>query len=354
MTANRLSVEVGGLRLKNPVIAGSGEHLIDAAGLRAAVDAGAGAVVMKSTNESTAAKEQLDRTDYVLLDAEWRPLPWNYDPPPEASLLSRSGLSPLAFDDWLALLRNTDAYARDRDCLVVASLIPADLETGVDLVRRMVGAGARVIELNIGAPHGGEAAPGAIALERDTERVRAMTEAVRTVAPGPLWVKLTGQSEDVAGLAAAAVAGGADAVGLMGRYMALLPDPDTMAPVLATRAAIGGGWALPLTCHWLAAARARLGRDAALIGTNGARSGLDVVRMVLAGARAVQMTSAVMAGGPAVLQNAVDSVAKYVAEKDVLLSDIVGRAADRVESYADQPLRPDIWRTFVHGDAQGE
>lgn len=348
-----LAVEVGGVRLKNPVVAGSGEHLIEAAGLRAAVDAGVGAVVMKSTNEAPAAKEQLDRTDYVLLDAEWRPLPWDYDPPPGASLLCRSGLSPLGFDDWLELLRETDAYATDQGAIVVASLIPADLATGVGMVERMVGAGARVVELNIGAPHGGEAAPGAIALERNAERVRAMTAAVRAVVPGPLWVKLTGQSEDVAGLAAAALSGGADAVGLMGRYMALLPDPETMAPVLGTRAAFGGGWALPLTCHWLAAARARLGPDVSLIGTNGARTGLDVIRMLLAGARAVQMTSAAMTGGPAALARAVAEVAAYAAEKRVALADIVGRAADDIERYADRPLRPGVWRDFVHPDQQG-
>lgn len=353
MSADRLAVDVGGVRLKNPVVAGSGEHLIDAAGLRAAIDAGVGAVVMKSTNESKAAKTQLDHTDYVLLDADWRPLPWDYDPPRAASLLCRSGLSPLAFDDWLELLAETDAYARGRDCVVVASLIPADLDTGVGMVERMIAAGARIVELNIGAPHGGEAAPGAIALERDAERVRATTAAVRAVVPGPLWVKLTGQSEDVAGLAAAAVAGGADAVGLMGRYIALLPDPETMAPVLGTRAAFGGGWALPLTCHWLAAARARLGPQVSLIGTNGARNGLDVVRMLLAGARAVEMTSAALTGGAAALEAAVEEVAAYAEEKDVDVADIVGRAADRIERYADRPLRPGVWRRFVHPDAQG-
>jgi dihydroorotate dehydrogenase len=179
-----------------------------------------------------------------------------------------------------------------------------------------------------------------------------MTSAVRAVVPGPLWVKLTGQSEDVAGLAAAAVAGGADAVGLMGRYMALLPDPETMAPVLGTRAAFGGGWALPLTCHWLAAARGRLGPDVSLIGTNGARSGLDVVRMLLAGARAVEMTSVVMAGGPAMLGRAVAEVAAYADTKGVALADIVGRAADRIDRYADRPLRPGVWRRFVHPEAQ--
>lgn len=52
----RLEVQIGRLRLKNPVIAAAGEHLIDAGGIRSAIlaGAGAGAVVGKSINESDA------------------------------------------------------------------------------------------------------------------------------------------------------------------------------------------------------------------------------------------------------------------------------------------------------------
>ena len=62
-----LSTRIGRLRLKNPVIAAAGEHLMDAAGIRSAILAGAGAVVGKSTNESDAAKDQLTRAEYELL-----------------------------------------------------------------------------------------------------------------------------------------------------------------------------------------------------------------------------------------------------------------------------------------------
>ena len=90
----RCSVNVGGLRLKNPLICGSGEHTITAAGMQALLQAGAAAVVAKSVNESEAARKQLDGTDYVLLDAAWRPLPWDFSPPPDAQLFCRSGLFP--------------------------------------------------------------------------------------------------------------------------------------------------------------------------------------------------------------------------------------------------------------------
>ena len=65
-----LSVSVGGLRLKNPVIAGSSEFTMSAAGIDACLDAGAAAVVAKSVNESAAAARQLETAEYTLLRAD--------------------------------------------------------------------------------------------------------------------------------------------------------------------------------------------------------------------------------------------------------------------------------------------
>ena len=54
---DQLAVPLGGLTLKNPLIAGAGEHLIEEAGVISALDAGAAVVVIKSTNEVQAAKD---------------------------------------------------------------------------------------------------------------------------------------------------------------------------------------------------------------------------------------------------------------------------------------------------------
>src|SRR5918911_5355320 len=93
-----LAVELAGLRLKNPVICGSGEATATAAALRDLIDAGAAAVVAKSANESQAARAQLASAEYVALDANWREAA---DPSaPGSSLLSRSGLVDVPFEEW--------------------------------------------------------------------------------------------------------------------------------------------------------------------------------------------------------------------------------------------------------------
>ncbi len=342
-----LSTHIGAVALKNPLICGSGEHTMSAAGIERCLTRGASAVVAKSTNESEAAKRQLDRTDYALLDSTWRRLPWNFAPPPDAQLFCRSGLAQQKFEPWLEMVARLDRAARAQDGYVIASLILADLDRCCEMARAVEQAGVRILELNIGAPHGGEAAPGTIVLEREADRVRGIVARVRGAVRLPLWVKLTGQSEDVATLAAAVKAGGADAVGIMGRFMAFLPDVETMAPLLGTNAAFGGPWALPLTCRWLALSRRRLGADFPLIATNGARSGLDLARMLLAGAAAIEMTSAIFTGGFGVIAQALAELSAYLARQGCSARGIIGLAADRLQTYQEQGARPGHWKTFV-------
>jgi dihydroorotate dehydrogenase (NAD+) catalytic subunit len=88
-----------------------------------------------------------------------------------------------------------------------------------------------------------------------------------------------------------------------------------------------------------------------LIGINGAQNGLDVARMMLAGASAVEIASAVQLRGYDVLSNALVEFERYVAEKKVSAMDLVGRAADARKSFADMPLRPGNWRKYIPGAA---
>jgi dihydroorotate dehydrogenase len=339
-----LAVAVAGLRLKNPVIAGSGEATMTLGGIVAALEAGAAAVVAKSTNGSAAAREQLGTAEYALLDDRWRPMP--FDPhsagsadftPRSVSLFNRSGLVDAPFDRWLETLVEGDRAARERDAYVVGSLIPSNVDDEVVMAKEMQAAGLRWIELNVGAPHAREAAPGAITAGGEAAAVAALVEPFRQAVSIPLTVKVAGQG-DVAGMAAAAVEAGADAVCMVGRFPAFVPDVESRRPMLGTFGAIGGAWALPMSLRSIAAARARLGPGVSLIGTNGARDGLDVARFLLAGARAVEMTTVVMTDGPGALTTTLEQLAEYLHRQGASAEAIVGEAADAVKTY--QEVRP--------------
>ena len=174
-----LATRIGRVALKNPLIAGSAEHLIEAEGVRRALRAGAGAVVVKSTNESETARAQLQRAEYMLLDERWQPLPWSPDAPLTAILACRSGLTPQPFDQWLAQTAALDREARACDAYAVASLILAELEPMLAMARQVEQAGIRVLELNIGTPYASQAGKGVVATELDPARVGTIVAAVR-------------------------------------------------------------------------------------------------------------------------------------------------------------------------------
>lgn len=342
-----LHTVIGTIHLKNPVICGSGEHTMTGAGIRAAIAGGAAAVVAKSTNESQAAKNQLDKTDYRLLDRDWQALPWDFNAPRDATVFCRSGLVQQAFPSWMEQLLVLDREAAEVDSYVIPSLILSGLDQCADYAAAIERAGFRILEVNIGAPHGDEAEKGAIVLERDAGRIASIVGRLRTATRLPLWIKLTGQSEDPAALAAAAQGAGADAVTLMGRSMGFLPDLETQAPVLGTSAAIGGGWALPLTARCIALARRRLGPAYPLLATNGARSGLDVARFLMSGAAATQIASLVLMRGYGALDECIAELDAYLDQHQQSAGQLLGLAADRLQSYAGQADRPGYWHEFA-------
>jgi dihydroorotate dehydrogenase (NAD+) catalytic subunit len=342
-----LATTIGSIVLKNPVIAAPGEHLIESEGVRRALRAGVGAVVVKSTNESQAARDQLQRAEYVALDEHWNPAPWRPSAPACVTIACRSGLTPQPFDLWLEQTAALDREAQAQDAYAVASLILAEIEPAIAMAKRVEDAGLRILEFNIGTPYASQAARGAVSTELNPERVQSIVSAIRQAIRIPVWVKITGQSERVPDLARAAFEAGADSVVMAGRLLGFIPDLDTFEPMLGTSLGVGGFWNLPLTCHWLAASRAALGPGKPLIGTNGARSGLDVARMMLAGASAVAISSPVMLRGFEVLSEAVRELEQFVVRKGIPAADLIGTAADRRKTFTEMPLRPDNWRRYV-------
>ena len=341
-----LTATLGRVTLKNPLIAGSAEHLIEVDGIRRALKAGVGAVVVKSVNESDAARDQLQRAEYLLLDEHWNPVEWGPNAPASAFIACRSGLTPQSFDQWLEQTVQMDGEAHACESYAVPSVILADLGNTVQMAKQIEQAGLRILELNIGTPYASQAR-GAVSTELDPNNVSMIVSTVRQAISLPLWVKITGQSERVPELAAAAFAAGGDAVVMAGRSLGLIPDIETLEPMLGTTLGVGGFWNLPLTCQWLALSRAKIGADKPLIGTNGAQTGLDIARMMLAGASAVQMSSPVMIRGAETLSSALTEFQAYLKRKSLNAAELIGVAADRRVAFPARPLKTDNWKKYV-------
>jgi dihydroorotate dehydrogenase (NAD+) catalytic subunit len=331
-----LAVELGPLRLRHPVVCGSGEHVSTLEQLMAAVDAGAAAVVAKSANESDAARRQWDAIAAVFVDSERREVPADAR---NASILNRSGLVPQPWTEWVATLAEADDYARTRDSWVAASLIPGDPAVLPELARDVEQSGVRWLELNLSAPHATEAAEGAIRRPGDPPEVEEFVRSVRAAVSMPLSVKLGAEQVDVVASAAAAQRAGADVLVIMGRHMGFLPDPETRGPVLGSFGGYSGPWALPLSLRWVAKTRLALGAQVPIMGSNGARDGIDVARFLLAGASAVQVATSVIAEGFGAITRMVNELTEYLERQGVSARELVGEAADRSISYEEAAVR---------------
>jgi dihydroorotate dehydrogenase len=320
---------------------GSSELTMTLDGLLACVDAGAGAVVAKSVNESAAARRQLDIADYAFVSADLR-----VRAPGAAErgdgLLNRSGLAQVELDDWLDVLAAAVEHGAPRGCPVLGSITLGDPAAAARIGRALAGV-VPAVELNIGAPHGREAS--AVRQLTEADAVRDAVRTVRAAVEVPLFVKLPGQASDVVALARAARSAGADAVGLVGRYPGFLPDLDGGA-VLGSWGAWSSPGCLPMSLYWVSKTRAALGPGVPLVGTNGARTAADVLRFLASGASAVEVVTALWAGGPAVVGELVAGVAAYLGDHDP--DEFVGSALAGAREYADIPPAPSpAWAPYT-------
>jgi dihydroorotate dehydrogenase len=337
-----LSTTVAGLRLRNPVIAGSCEFTMTEEGIRACVDAGAGAVIAKSVNESPAAAKQLDIADYRLFDEALSPVAWQNATGAE-TLFNRSGLAQTTIEDWVAMLERAQRHASAAGSAVIGSVTVSGADAAAELARLMAEV-VPAVEINVGAPHGREAT--AVRQITDADGVAHYVRTIRAATDVPLIVKLPGQSGDILGMAEAAAGNGADAIALIGRLNGFVPNLDTWAPELGSWGAVGGPWMLPVSLYWVSKCRKALGDDYPLIGTNGARDGLDVARFLLSGANAVELASVLLIHGPNALQATISELASYLDGREVeTLQQIFGASVRQAKEYGEllphsPPRRP--------------
>lgn len=166
-------------------------------------------------------------------------------------------------------------------------LIVSVMATGRDEFARLVEAiGSRgevaAIELNVSCPN---VHSGLIVGEQPSE-TEALLETLRPLTAKPLIVKLTPNVADPGAVAAAAEAGGADAVSLINTLKATAIDPRTREPALAAgHGGLSGPAVRPIALQQLRAVTAATELPA--VGMGGISSGADAAEFLAAGAALV-------------------------------------------------------------------
>jgi dihydroorotate dehydrogenase (NAD+) catalytic subunit len=272
-----LAVDLGPVRLPNPVVAASGTFG-HGAELAALCDPRAlGAVTAKS----------------VAVFACDGNAPLRVTEAPGGGMLNSVGLPGPGVDAWLA--RDLPALEA-RGARVIASVWGRTVDDYAAAARALHAAAARLVavEVNLSCPNV-EHRLDVFAHSADATRaaVHAVTGALRGACP--VLAKLSPNVTDLVAIAGAALDAGAVGLTLVNTVMGLLVDAQTRRPRLG--AGPGGLSGPPIKPVALRAvwdvSRAFPGTP--IVGTGGVASGLDAIEMLLAGACAVGVGTATFA-----------------------------------------------------------
>jgi len=295
-----LTVDAGGLLLHSPVMLAAGILGTTGASLRRAALAGAGGVVTKSIG--TVPREGHSGPTVVQV---------------ECGLLNAMGLPNPSYKDF----QDEIEIARLGGVPVIASIFGSSAEEFAMIAR---GLDADAFELNLSCPH---AEKYGSELGRYPDLVESVTGAVKAAANVPVWVKLTPNTADIAELGLAAQRGGADAVVAINTLKAMAIDIETGYPILGNKFGGLSGQAIkPVAVRCVYELSSNL--EIPVIGVGGVTSWEDAAEMIMAGACAVQVGTALQRGY-SVFEEIADGLSRYLERKSLTLAQLRGRTGRR-------------------------
>jgi dihydroorotate dehydrogenase (NAD+) catalytic subunit len=259
-----------GLELKNPTILAAGILGTTGASLcRIAREGGAGAVVTKSigpTPKTGHPNPSMIRLDCGFLNAMGLPNP-----------------------SYPGFLQELEIAKQDSRVPVIASIFGGTAAEFTEVAEGLLPGSPDAFELNVSCPH---AEGYGAAVGSNPCLVEAITAAVKDVVNVPVWVKLTPNVSDITSIGTAAESGGADAVVAINTLKGMAIDIESGYPVLGNRSGgLSGKAVKPVAVKCVYDLYAAL--EIPVIGVGGVSSWQDAVEMMMAGASAVQVGSAV-------------------------------------------------------------
>lgn len=264
-----LEVDLGGVRLKNPVTVASGtfgygrefDDFVDLARL--------GAVAVKGL---TLEPRSGNRPPRVV------------ETP--AGMLNAIGLENVGVERYLS---EKLPYLRQFDTVVIANISGFSVEEYVALTERLCeGRGADLIEVNVSCPnvrHGG------MAFGADPAMLEEITRSVVEHSSLPVIVKLSPNVTDVAAMARVVEGAGAAAVSLVNTFLAMVIDVETCRPVLGNQTGGLSGPAIrPIAVRMVRDVFAAV--SIPIVGMGGIMTARDALEFLVVGATAVAVGTA--------------------------------------------------------------
>ena len=296
-----LAVEIGSLKIKNPVMTASGtfgygEEYADYVDLKRL-----GAIVVKGLS----LKPRLGNPPPRIMETD-------------GGILNAVGLQNIGVEAFIA---EKLPYLRKYDVAVIANIYGESYLEYQKVARKLSSVkGVHALEVNVSCPN---VKKGGLSFGADPKAAAEVTRRVKGETNLPVIVKLTPNVTDIAAIAQAVEKAGADAVSLINTLAGMSVDLKTRTPHLKN---ITGGLSGPaikpvaLRMVWQVVQRVSI----PVIGIGGIMTAEDALEFLILGAKAVQIGTANFINPRATL-NVIDGMQNYLVDNKIEdINDIIG------------------------------
>ena len=287
-----MKVNIAGVELKNPVMTASGtfgsgaeySELVDLNKL--------GAVVTKGVAN----------------------VPWPGNPTPRVAEVYGGMLNAIGLQNpgMEVFCRRDLPFLKQFDTKIIVNVCGHAPEEYLEVVERLAAEEVDLLEINISCPN---VNAGFLAFGQDPKHVEALTAEIKKKAKQPVIMKLTPNVTDIAEIARAAEAGGADAVSLINTLTGMKIDVKKRCFALANKTGGMSGPAVKPVAVRMVYQTAQAVKIP-VIGMGGIAAAEDALEFILAGATAVSVGTANFYN-PAATVEIIEGIRRYMEENRV-------------------------------------
>lgn len=294
------SVKIAGVEFKNPVMTGSGTF-------------GSGMEYSEFVD--------LNRLGAVVTKGVAN-VPWSGNPTPRVAevyggMLNAIGLQNPGID---VFIKRDLEFLKQFHTRVIVNVCGKTVEDYLEVVEKLADTNADMLEINVSCPNVKE---GAIAFGQKADALYDITSRIKAAARQPVIMKLSPNVTDIAEMARAAEAAGADAISLINTLTGVKIDIEKRKFVLANKTGGMSGPAIkPIAVRmvWQCANAVKI----PVIGMGGIATAEDAVEFLMAGATAVAV-GAMNFVNPYVTQEVADGIESFMKEHKIEdINEIIG------------------------------
>ena len=297
---SKLSVNLAGVELKNPVMTASGTF-------------GSGAEYSEFVD--------LNKLGAVVTKGVAN-VPWPGNPTPRitetaSGMLNAIGLQNPGID---VFCKRDIPFLKQFDTKIIVNVCGKSTEDYCEVVERLANEPVDLLEINVSCPNVKE---GGIAFGQNPAALEAITKEVKKYAKQPVIMKLSPNVTDIAEMAKAAEAGGADILSLINTLTGMKIDINRRTFALANKTGGMSGPAVkPIAVRMVYQVANAVSLP--IIGMGGIASAEDALEFIMAGATAVSVGTANFFN-PYCTEEVVQGIEKFLEKQNVAdINELIG------------------------------